>query len=114
MILAAGRGTRLASMGLNVPKALVEIGGRPLLESQIDYLVRSGIERIVVMPAPTSRPDSRVLAEAVKHDQSLAFALDKMDIGCYRNMAMVQDGVPLGVLSVRDLLRHITGVCKER
>lgn len=28
----------------------------------------AGIERIVVMPSPTGRPDSRVLAEAVKHE----------------------------------------------
>jgi NDP-sugar pyrophosphorylase family protein len=48
MILAAGRGTRLASIGLSVPKALVEIGGRPLLLSQVDYLAREGIERVVV------------------------------------------------------------------
>ena len=48
MILAAGRGTRLAPIGLTVPKALVQIGGRPLLQSQIDYLAREGIERIVV------------------------------------------------------------------
>lgn len=48
MILAAGRGTRLASVGLSVPKALVDIGGRPLLESQFEYLAREGIQRVVV------------------------------------------------------------------
>ncbi len=48
MILAAGRGTRLGSMGLTMPKVLVEVGGQPLLQSQIDYLAREGIERVVV------------------------------------------------------------------
>lgn len=48
MILAAGRGTRLGRLGLTVPKVLVEIGHQPLLRSQIDYLGRQGIERIVV------------------------------------------------------------------
>lgn len=48
MILAAGRGTRLASIGLKVPKVLVEVGDRPLLESQLDYLSREGIERVVI------------------------------------------------------------------
>src|SRR5947209_5568078 len=48
MILGAGLGTRLAGIGLDVPKVLVEIGGRPLLESQIEYLTREGVQRIVV------------------------------------------------------------------
>jgi mannose-1-phosphate guanylyltransferase len=48
MVLAAGRGTRLASLGLSVPKVLVDVGGRPLLQSQIEYLARAGAERIVV------------------------------------------------------------------
>ncbi len=48
MILAAGRGTRLGRMGLTMPKVLVEVGGQPLLQSQIEYLAREGIERVVV------------------------------------------------------------------
>ena len=48
MILAAGRGTRLASLGLQVPKALVDLGGEPLLGRQISYLEAQGVRRIVV------------------------------------------------------------------
>jgi mannose-1-phosphate guanylyltransferase len=48
MILGAGLGTRLASIGLTVPKVLVEVGDRPLLQAQIEYLCREGIERVVV------------------------------------------------------------------
>lgn len=48
MILGAGRGTRLASLKLNVPKVLVNIGDRTLLERQIDYLARERVERVVV------------------------------------------------------------------
>jgi mannose-1-phosphate guanylyltransferase len=48
MILAAGRGTRLGALGLRIPKALVEIGGEPLLARQVNYLAGTGVERIVV------------------------------------------------------------------
>jgi NDP-sugar pyrophosphorylase family protein len=48
MILAAGRGTRLAEVGLQVPKALVRVGGEPLLGRQIRYLEAQGVRRVVV------------------------------------------------------------------
>jgi mannose-1-phosphate guanylyltransferase/phosphomannomutase len=48
MILAAGQGTRLGSLGKRVPKILVDVGGRPLLERQLEYLAREGVSTVVV------------------------------------------------------------------
>lgn len=48
MLLAAGLGTRLRSLGLDVPKALVEVGDEPLLGRQLRYLGRQGAGRVVV------------------------------------------------------------------
>lgn len=51
--------------------------------------------------------------EAVTSKDTLAFALHKMDGGGYRHLPVVDDGKPTGVISVRDMLRHITKLCKE-
>jgi mannose-1-phosphate guanylyltransferase len=48
MVLGAGRGTRLGSLGLAVPKALVEVSGTPLLRRQFEYLGRHGVKHVVV------------------------------------------------------------------
>jgi CBS domain-containing protein len=51
--------------------------------------------------------------ETITAGDSLAFALHKMDIGGYRHLPVLTDGKPSGVISVRDMLRHITRLCKE-
>jgi CBS domain-containing protein len=51
--------------------------------------------------------------ETVTADDCLAFALHKMDIGGYRHLPVVNGGRPSGVISVRDMLRHITQLCRD-
>ncbi|HXG12122.1 MAG TPA: CBS domain-containing protein [Gemmataceae bacterium] len=52
--------------------------------------------------------------ETVTADDTLAFALRAMDLGGYRHLPVVHNGLPVGVISVRDMLRHITRLCKDR
>jgi N-acetyl-alpha-D-muramate 1-phosphate uridylyltransferase len=48
MVLAAGLGTRLRPLTDAVPKPLVELNGRTLLDHAIDRLALAGVEQIVV------------------------------------------------------------------
>jgi MurNAc alpha-1-phosphate uridylyltransferase len=48
MVLAAGLGTRLRPVTETIPKPLIEINGRTLLDHAIDRLVLVGVERVVV------------------------------------------------------------------
>jgi N-acetyl-alpha-D-muramate 1-phosphate uridylyltransferase len=48
MILAAGLGTRLQPITHNIPKALVELNGKSLLQRTVDKLIRSEIRTIVI------------------------------------------------------------------
>ena len=51
--------------------------------------------------------------ETVTADDTLAFAIHKMSIGGYRHLPVAAEGRPAGVVSVRDMLRHITRQCRE-
>src|SRR5438132_10104478 len=44
---------------------------------------------------------------------TLAFALQKMDGGGYRHIPVLENGRPIGMVSVRDMLRHITRLCND-
>ncbi len=45
VIIAGGKGQRMEAL---IPKALVVVKGKPLLSHQIDFLFKSGIEKIVL------------------------------------------------------------------
>jgi mannose-1-phosphate guanylyltransferase / phosphomannomutase len=48
VILAGGKGTRLGSLTVSLPKPLVEIGGQPVLDYQIRLLQNHGIRAVFV------------------------------------------------------------------
>ena len=48
MLLAAGSATRLGSLAQAVPKPMLEVGGRPLIEHTVRQLARYGVEDIVI------------------------------------------------------------------
>lgn len=48
MILAAGRGERMRPITEKLPKALIEVQGRSLIERHLDNLARAGFETVVI------------------------------------------------------------------
>jgi MurNAc alpha-1-phosphate uridylyltransferase len=48
MVMAAGLGTRMRPLTDHQPKALIEVGGKALIDHMIDPLVAVGVERVVV------------------------------------------------------------------
>jgi choline kinase len=55
IILSAGRGRRLLSLTENIPKCLLSIAGKSIIEWQIDALLAAGIDEITVVTGFQSR-----------------------------------------------------------
>ena len=49
VILAGGLGTRLSTMTAGLPKALVDVAGKPLLHWQIELLARHGFTQVLLL-----------------------------------------------------------------
>lgn len=48
VIIAGGKGTRLSTITNEIPKAMIPIAGKPLLEYQIEDLKKSGVDNIII------------------------------------------------------------------
>lgn len=49
ILLAAGMGTRLRPLTIDTPKSLINVNGKPMLETQIEFLKEKGIDDIIVV-----------------------------------------------------------------
>ena len=121
------------------PKAPVTIPQDALLGLALDRMVEHGVGALMVVDTDgklvgilTERDYLRKIVgvvddyarlplrdymtpgpETVTADDPLAFALQRMDVGGYRHLPVVEDGRPVGILSVRDVIRHITKMCEN-
>ena len=94
MIFAAGRGTRLGALGESSPKALIEVGGRTMLERTARSLVAAGATRIVVN---VHHHADRIAAFVAAHDLGAEVRLSRED-----NEPLETGG---GLLHARELFR---------
>lgn len=88
-----------------------EGGGLVGILTERDFLTRvaggAGYAGLPVRQFMTRDP------EAVTPTDPLAFALAKMDLGGYRHLPVTEHGRPVGVISVRDVLRHVMKLCHD-
>ncbi len=63
VIPCGGRGTRVASLGGAVPKELLPVAGKPLLQWTLEEAAAAGIERTVVVTSPAKPEIARFLSD---------------------------------------------------
>ena len=65
LVLAGGRGSRLAAEGVETPKALVEVGGRPQMVNLVETFAALGCDSITCMVREGILPPADLAAHAV-------------------------------------------------
>ena len=52
IILSAGSGSRLGNLTKELPKSLVDVNGKPIIQRQIETFRNNGIKEIIVIVGP--------------------------------------------------------------
>lgn len=60
------------------------------------------LETLPVSEIMTANPEN------LSVDASLAYAVNRMSIGGYRHVPILKDGKPIGVISIRDVLKYLS------
>ena len=50
----------------------------------------------------------------LKEEDSIAFALNKMGVGGFRHIPVVVRGLPIGIISIRNVLHYLCGTDKKK
>ncbi len=76
MILAAGRGERMRPLTDQVPKPLLEAGGKPLIQHHIEALREAGIIRLVVNHAHLGEQLVQALGDGRQFGVSISYSAE--------------------------------------
>ena len=70
---------------------------------------RDAVLKVAGRP-PKSRPISELMTRdpvVLRHDDTVAVAINKMAVGGFRHIPIVENGRPTGLVSARDVFRHL-------
>lgn len=74
MILAAGRGTRMATLTDDTPKPLLKVGGKALIVWHIERLVAAGVKEIVINHAYLGQQVEDTLGDGQQWDAQITYS----------------------------------------
>lgn len=90
-ILAAGLGTRLQALGLDVPKVMVEIGGKPLLQHHIELFREQGIREFIVNLHYRPEKITEHFGDGSRFGVSITYSLEPELLGTAGAVKKVED-----------------------
>ena len=79
--MAGGKGTRLQSVAKDIPKPMIKILGKPLLEYQIDSLRESGIDNIILIIGYLGNIIQEYFADGTKFGVNIQYIIEEKPLG---------------------------------
>jgi CBS domain-containing protein len=71
---------------------------------------RDAVLKVAGAPTDGARPIGTLMTAdpvVLRHDETIAVAINKMAVGGFRHIPIVEDGRPMGVITARDVFHHL-------
>ncbi len=106
VILAAGRGTRMRELTAVVPKPMIEVRGKPVLQYIIEGLRDAGIRELLVIVGYHADTVQNFFGDGSRHDVSIQYATQTVQDGTGRVVQLAKKFVGKSpfILSYGDIL----------
>ena len=98
VILAAGKGTRLAPFSERYPKPILPILGKPLLQYQVESLREIGIRRIIVVIGHLGYEIVRVLGDGSSLGVAIEYVEQEHALGIAHAVTRLEDRIDMPFL----------------
>ena len=106
VVLAAGRGTRMRELTAEVPKPMIEVRGKPVLQYIIEGLRDAGIHEVLIVIGYRADAVRDFFGDGSRHNISIQYATQTVQDGTGRVVDLARDFVgdnPF-ILSYGDIL----------
>jgi dTDP-glucose pyrophosphorylase len=100
VVMAGGRGTRLGALTDNIPKPMVRVAGRPILERLILHLVGFGIERIFIAVHYLGHIVEEHFEDGARFGCSISYLREERYLGTGGALSLLPQGAPGPLLIV--------------
>ena len=108
VILAGGLGTRLQPFTQIIPKPLLPIGEKSILEIQMDHLKKSGFDEIFLATNYKSEFIENFFGDGSKFGVKLTISREKMSLGTAGPLTLLKDKLDEPFLVMNgDILTHL-------
>jgi len=98
MLLAAGLGTRLRSLTDRIPKCMLPVGGKPILEHNLEWLKRYGISEVMINLYHLPQAVMGYFGDGSPWGMKISYSLEKEILGTaggVKNVAWFFEDAPL-------------------
>ena len=91
VILAGGRGTRLGELTKDIPKPMVPLLGKPLLQYQIELLVRYGFKEVILIVNHLSQPIKDHFGDGADFGIKISYYQEEKPLGTVGGIKDLED-----------------------
>ena len=93
VIMAGGKGTRIASVASDIPKPMIQIHGKPILQHQIECLRRQGLTDIILVIGHLGDAIKAYFKDGVEFDVNIEYIYETVPLGTAGGLWYLKDSL---------------------